>query len=224
MLLVETRTGATKLAPDGGYDTPNGILQTLLTRKPTFAVRTPTRSVPSPTDTPAPPNSLPTGAIVGIAIGCAVGVGLIICVWFIIGRRVRRRRDERRTQRRYSEMGHPHAYQPSIASQQPVLSPPISYSGYSFPVNSPPPAELEVHNGQRTNSVITGEPQEIGGTTLNDDSGSQNIKQIIRQTSEHIDIPTPSPTQSVSATASPEMEAAVRNFQPSPEFHASQWN
>ncbi|KAJ3528892.1 hypothetical protein NM208_g10000 [Fusarium decemcellulare] len=96
--------GAKLAAPKDGFDDGNKPLQDLLGRRPSIAERSPTRSIPSTTGTSPPSPSptgdsgsgLSTGAIVGIAIGGAVGLALILLVWFCIGRRVVRRREERR--------------------------------------------------------------------------------------------------------------------------------
>jgi hypothetical protein len=170
--------GATLLSPKSGYDTPNGGLQTLLTRKPTFEARSATRplstgptttasatTVPPPSSGPSP---LSTGAIVGIAIGSAVALGLIIFTWCVIGRRIRRRRQQRlqsqMTEPNYgaridspqSQMSAPY-YGPRIASPQSGQSRLGSAAGspgqpdYTGP--TVPPAELDV---QRATSASPG--------------------------------------------------------------------
>ncbi|KAF5009440.1 hypothetical protein FDECE_4321 [Fusarium decemcellulare] len=96
--------GAKLAAPKDGFDDGNKPLQDLLGRRPSIAERSPTRSIPSTTSTSLPSPSPTgdsgsgpsTGAIVGIAIGGAAGLALILLIWFCIGRRVVRRREERR--------------------------------------------------------------------------------------------------------------------------------
>lgn len=121
--------GATLLAPKSGYDTPNGGLQTLLTRKPTFVARSATRAVTTATSTPspAPPpessSSLSTGAIVGIAIASVVGLGFIlILAWCVIRRQRHRRRRRSEEQRQESFMSEPY-YGPSTVSPQSAQAP-----------------------------------------------------------------------------------------------------
>jgi hypothetical protein len=99
------KEGGAKLeAPKGGFDSGNKPLEDLLGRRPSIPERSPTRHIPSPTKsskpTPTPTHSpkpaLSTGAIVGVAIGGAAGLALILLVWYCIGKRVIRRRNERR--------------------------------------------------------------------------------------------------------------------------------
>lgn len=103
--------GATLRTPKAGYDQGDSILSTLLTRTPTF-MRTATRPtttstttapVPPPPPAPSPRRGLATGAIVGIAIGGAVALGLILWAWIVLGSRVQRRRRVRLEQRRQSQ-------------------------------------------------------------------------------------------------------------------------
>ncbi|KAK4119436.1 hypothetical protein N657DRAFT_581594 [Parathielavia appendiculata] len=165
--------GATVLSPEAGYDTPNGLLHTLLTRQPTFAARTPTRPVtstaPPPPDPPPPPRRLSTGAIVGIAIASATALVLIsIAVCVMIGYRIRRRR-LLQEQRRTSYLSEQTCVPGIIPSPQETGAPAVSepYSSYfglgstsqhsvqqsmggdpaqledTSPKVRPPPAELE---------------------------------------------------------------------------------
>ena len=134
--------GATLHAPKSGYDTPNGILQTLLTRTPTFAARAPTRTIPTPT---APPPSEPqggsaslsTGAIVGIVIGSVVGLlGLIILACWLIGRRRIRRRSDQQQLQQSPAMSEPYYYGPSS-----MVSPESMQDPFAAPAG--PPAQLD---------------------------------------------------------------------------------
>lgn len=111
--------GATLRAPKSGYDTPNGGLQTLLARTPTFAARSATRPV---TTVPATgSSSLSTGAIVGIAIGSAAGLALaIISGWCVISRHIRRQREEHRPEESLMSESY---YGPSTVSPESMQTP-----------------------------------------------------------------------------------------------------
>ncbi|XP_044715694.1 kelch motif domain-containing protein [Hirsutella rhossiliensis] len=90
--------GATRVGPKAGFDSGNKPLQDLLERRPSIPPRSPTRHVPGPTNssTPPPGPALSTGAIVGIAIGGAAGLVLVLFLWFLIGKMVAHRQEERR--------------------------------------------------------------------------------------------------------------------------------
>ncbi|KAF5578896.1 hypothetical protein FPANT_9822 [Fusarium pseudoanthophilum] len=98
--------GAKLVAPKDGFDEGNKPLQELLGRRPEIVERSPTRSIPSatgtstaspkPSRTNSPVSKLPTGAIVGIAIGGGAGLAIILLTWFCVGKKVNRRREERR--------------------------------------------------------------------------------------------------------------------------------
>lgn len=158
--------GATLLAPKGGFDSGNKPLQDLLGRRPSIAERSPTRQVtfetkpPTSTPTPDKGSSLSTGAIVGIAIGGAAGLALIMAVWFCIGRRVVRRREERRMSQMTQTQTQPLYYGGSPATQPSLVSPHTSVGYWGSSPTSPqmvtphqttpmPPSELpaEHHNG-----------------------------------------------------------------------------
>jgi len=149
--------GATMVSPKSGYDIPHGGLQTLLTRKPTFAVRTPSRAIPTstgpPTPSPSPPASssgaLSTGAIVGIVVG-AVALCLIIAVWCIIGRRVNRRREQRRQSRMF-QATHNYAHDGSI-----VVSPQMTQGPWG-PGSSPVTSAQQRHNAMHDPEVQAAE-------------------------------------------------------------------
>ncbi|KAB5530408.1 hypothetical protein GE09DRAFT_974348 [Coniochaeta sp. 2T2.1] len=146
--------GATLGGPKAGFDLGNKPLQDLLGRRPSFPQRSPTRQIPAPTNsstpTPTPTPTLPatpgpalsTGAIVGIAIGGAVALGLVLLVWFCIGRRTVRRRKERRqsqmTQTQPLHFGGSTAGPPSMVSAYTSARP---WETASRPV-SPPLATL----------------------------------------------------------------------------------
>lgn len=127
--------GATLLTPKNGFDTGNNTgtgLAALLARKPNFQTRTATRSIPctqSCPSTPATstatnsqaPHRLPTGAIVGIAIGGAAGLALVLCGWWLLAKRHHQRR--RQLDRR-SDMTHISAHHSSYnGAMSPTLSP-----------------------------------------------------------------------------------------------------
>ncbi|CAG7565984.1 unnamed protein product [Fusarium equiseti] len=157
--------GAKLAAPKDGFDEGNELLETLLGRRPEIAERTPTRSITSTTSTsPAKPSSissdhgskLSTGAIVGIAIGSAAGLGLLLLVWFCIGKKVNHRRREKRqssmTQNQYHFNGANMVNSPSTVSpfastgyggegSEPV-SPHRMSPRHSIPVPQVPPTEL----------------------------------------------------------------------------------
>ncbi|KAG5811542.1 hypothetical protein H9Q74_004638 [Fusarium xylarioides] len=129
--------GAKSVAPKDGFDEGNKPLQDLLGRRPDIAERSPTRSIPSttgtstaspkPTETNSPDSKLSTGAIVGIAIGGAAGLAIILLIWFCIGKKVNRRREERRqssmTQNQYPVNGGNLIHPPSTVS-------PLTSTGY----------------------------------------------------------------------------------------------
>jgi hypothetical protein len=147
--------GATQLSPTAGYDQGNSPgLDTLLKRKPTFT-RTPTRVVSTsgptntttPTSSPNPPssNKLSTGAIVGIAIGCAAAAVIILVVWFIIGRRLYKKRREANRQSQMTQQSSQY-----LGYRSPSMVTPQSPQGQwmSSPVSPQPavflpPTELE---------------------------------------------------------------------------------
>jgi hypothetical protein len=120
--------GATLEAPKAGFDSGNKPLEDLLQRRPSIAERSPTRKVSFPTAPPkatAPPDpgpALSTGAIVGIALGGAAALAIVIISWFCIGRRAVRRRKGRRqsqmTQVQPLSFGGSPQSQPSMASPQ----------------------------------------------------------------------------------------------------------
>jgi hypothetical protein len=158
--------GATLLSPKSGYDTPNGLLHSLLmSTPPTFAARTATRPVTtaSPTSVPPPPpesSSLSTGAIVGIVIGSVAALALIIFAAWFIRRRVRRQRQEQRQeQRRPSDVSTLY-YGPGYNNVSPQMvqgpltpgpSPPPLSPAAQLDDTSPtvPPAELDAQRSWR---------------------------------------------------------------------------
>lgn len=181
--------GAKLAAPKDGFDEGNKPLQDLLGRRPEIAERSPTRSIPSttatstalpkPTETNKPDSKLATGAIVGISIGGAAGLAILLLIWFCIGKKVNRRREERRqssmTQNQYQVNGGNLIHPPSTVS-------PLTSTGYwghasepvsphhmsphqSISISQVPPTELpaEQHgNGYGANEL----PQyEVGRKT-----------------------------------------------------------
>lgn len=160
--------GATLLTPKNGYDTGNNTgtgLAALLARKPNFQNRTATRSIPctqscttptsSPTATgsPHPSRRLSTGAIVGIAVGGAAGLALLLCGWWLLAKRHHERKREMNRQSDMTQIAaHPSSYNgamsPTVSpqSRQGAWSPgpPQGYYPYSQP-HSPvqlPPSEI----------------------------------------------------------------------------------
>ncbi|KFG82558.1 putative cell wall anchored protein [Metarhizium anisopliae] len=146
--------GATQTSPKGGFDPGNDPLQVLLGRKPTIPPRSPTREIASPTNTPSPtstptPTPVPSpglsgGAIAGIVIGSLAGVALLLSVWFIIGRRVVRRRKERRQSVMTQDA---RLYSVSSTAAPPSMTTSIEPSGYlasrwSRPGSPQEPSEL----------------------------------------------------------------------------------
>ncbi|KAM5383426.1 hypothetical protein ACJZ2D_002119 [Fusarium nematophilum] len=151
--------GATLEAPKAGFDSGNKPLEDLLGRRPSIPERSPTRKVSFPTESPsatatAAPESGPalsTGAIVGIAIGGAVFLGLVVAVWYCIGRRVVRRREERRQSQ--MTQAQPLYFVGSPATQASMVSPHTSVGYWGSSPTSPqmvtphqtspmPPSEL----------------------------------------------------------------------------------
>lgn len=164
--------GAKLVAPKDGFDEGNKPLEDLLGRRPEIAERSPTRSIPSATSTsPAKPlptssdhgSKLSTGAIVGIAIGGAAGLGLLLLVWFCIGKKVNQRRQERRqssmTQNQYQFNGANMVNPPSTVS--PLTS--TGHWGEGFePVS---PHHMSPHHSISVSQVIPTElPAEREGT------------------------------------------------------------
>ena len=146
---------ATQLSPTAGYDQGTSPeLDTLLKRKPTFT-RTPTRVVSTstptntstPTSTPNPPssNKLSTGAIVGIAIGCAAAAVIILVVWYIIGMRLFKKRKEAYRQSQMTEQSAMYlGYKtPSMATPQSPQGQWVPSPGSPPPPMGPPPTELD---------------------------------------------------------------------------------
>jgi hypothetical protein len=145
--------GATLLSPESGYDTPNGLLYSLLTRQPTFVARTATRPVTTATAVPPPPppssesSALSTGAIVGITIGSVAALALIIFAAWIIRRHVRRQRQEQRQeQRRPSDVSTLY-YGPGNMAVSPQMVqaplPPGPLPPGPLPPEPSPPAQLD---------------------------------------------------------------------------------
>jgi hypothetical protein len=207
--------GATQLSPKSGYDTPNGALQTLLARKPSFAARSPTRSIPTAgatstststttstttsTSTPTPSGPLSTGAIVGIAVGGAVVLGLAVFAWCVIGKRAARRREQRREQRWHSHVSQASHYVPSVTSPQMAHSSwsPGPHQHQHF--SGPPPAELDVPRGMSTSPTVVSELHVMGDLARED-------KNVMSNYGSSVDMGIPSPSQSPLGTVSPRHE------------------
>lgn len=187
--------GATLLAPKSGYDNPNGGLQTLLARKPTFAARSPTRSTTTSTAPPTPSPSggsstLSTGAIVGIVIGSIAGLlGLVILVCWLIGRRRVRRRSQQQPLPQSPPVTEPYYYYDpsSMVSPQsnqtpfapPAASPPAQLDAPS--VGAAPPAELD-DVGPRATPVEMGDvcsPSDVHVLTTPPAEGGDAISPIV---------------------------------------------
>ncbi|KAI1490646.1 hypothetical protein F5X96DRAFT_678949 [Biscogniauxia mediterranea] len=165
--------GATKRAPDGGFDQPD--LSVYLRRTFTAATRTPTRSIPGETGTPSGP-ALSSGAIAGIAVGSAAALMMVLvgCCWFI------RRHRRRYYQKQPGTPGSmPHTYTSDMGGDwTPYSSPshrtPVSpYEPSSFPRhpdNIPPipaqPVELD--------GVPREAPVEVPGSPHSTEGGNKN--------------------------------------------------
>jgi hypothetical protein len=198
--------GATLRTPKAGYDQGDSILSTLLRRTPTFT-RTATRPTTTSTTTaPVPPSppapsppapspgpSLATGAIVGIAIGGAVALGLILWAWIVLGSRVQRRRKERLEQRRqsqitYASYGH--------GASSPAMMSPQSQTGHwaAAPVSpqypAVPPTELP------SQSMMTAAPVGEMAHHTSDDKA-------VHVSPVGVPSPAPSPAPSPIGTTSP---------------------
>ncbi|KAH7203415.1 kelch repeat protein [Fusarium oxysporum] len=153
---------ATLKGPKDGFDSGNSLLQTLMARRPSIAQRTPTRQLTPPTNSPGPVSSgsgrLSTGAIVGIAIGSAVGLALVLLIWLYIGRRPSHSILS-------STVG-----APSIASPQESIGP---WGGSPQLVMHPSPSELPTQQDRDMN-VISELPQQRtddkGAVSPNSDS------------------------------------------------------
>lgn len=117
--------GATKTAPDGGFDSPD--LRVLMTRKARIEERTPTRSIPTSTGSPEQANPVSAGAIAGIAVAGAVAAltAVIGTVWFI--------RRRRRSQK--PDPHNPDGASPATTSWNPHT--PVTYSPDSPHPHSP---------------------------------------------------------------------------------------
>ncbi|KAI6764916.1 unnamed protein product [Fusarium graminearum] len=176
--------GAKVVSPKGGFDTGNKPLQDLFGRRPEIAERTPTRAIPSATGSPKataspsphPKSKLSVGAIVGIAVGGAAGLALVLLVWFYIGKRVIRRREARRhsamTQVHHGSYGGSVTGPPSAVSPQTwpgswtmgsePVSPQHATPHQAFSVSQVPPTELPTeHPGMHDVSEL---PQYPGGS------------------------------------------------------------
>jgi hypothetical protein len=143
--------GATQLTPRGGYDsgTPGTGLGALLARKGPTTTRSATRvvSTSSPTGTSSSNASgsshgLSKGAIAGTVIGALVGSALVAFGWFIISKRVHRRRQQRReSQTMQQQMGGYGVAPGYVVAPIPIASPANSAMAWV-----PPPAELSSGN------------------------------------------------------------------------------
>lgn len=166
--------GATLASPKGGFDPDNKPLQDLLGRRPSIASRSPTRQVTLPTNSTTPKPTQPPqpglsgGAIAGIVIGSIAGFAILLLAWFIMGRRIVRRRNERRqsmmeqSSRLYSVT--------SSTAEAPSMTMSVDASNYaasrlSRPQSSLlPPTELPSQpddNFQALNTVSEMPPQDI---------------------------------------------------------------
>ncbi|KAF7554856.1 hypothetical protein G7Z17_g2617 [Cylindrodendrum hubeiense] len=163
---------ATATAPEDGFDSGNTLLAILMTRKSSIPERTASRATSSATGSSVPEpetgskSKLSTGAIVGIAIGGAVVLAIIVYAWYLFGKGVVRRREQRRqsqmTQQTQQTQHTQHVQQahhsyyggstvgaPSVVSPQ---SPPAQWTTATSPGSpdlQPPvaPAELPADNG-----------------------------------------------------------------------------
>lgn len=175
--------GATKTAPSGGFDHPD--LTALMTRTASAGTRTATRDVSGATSTgdSEPGNTLPTGAIVGIAVGGAIvliGVGLAS---FCLIRKRRARRERIGSQQPISQTyDYHHPAHPSIASNQ-YSSGPWSPQSSSFSPSSP----NALASPQTARSYV-GPPVELPSGDMEDTRGSplgQTISSVEPKYDEH---------------------------------------
>jgi hypothetical protein len=156
-----SKGGATKTAPSGGFDHQD--LTALMTRTASAGTRTATRNVSGATATgdSDSDNKLPTGAIVGIAVGGAVVLIGVLLAGFCL---IRRRRSRRERVGSQQPMAQPYEYHhpahPSIASNQYSPGP---WSPQSASFNPSSPTGLTMH---QTAQSYTGPPVELpsGGT------------------------------------------------------------
>jgi hypothetical protein len=143
--------GATQLTPKGGYDSgiPGTGLGALLARKGPTTTRSATREVQtssptqsaSPTHTSSPSShGLSKGAIAGIAIAGVIALAVLAFVWFVLSKRIRRRREARRNSQMMQVSGYPggHGIAPGYAAT-PV---PVPYPSHNPGSWGPPPAEM----------------------------------------------------------------------------------
>ncbi|KAI9054094.1 hypothetical protein LZ554_001265 [Drepanopeziza brunnea f. sp. 'monogermtubi'] len=144
--------GATATAPAAGYE--NGDLSVYFAQKASFAVRTPTRTIPGTTSS-APPSTtakkLPTGAIVGIAVGGVILLLALLTAGCCFVRRHRRKNaPPPAAEVAYnSAPGYPHSPFSPHTPQTPYSDyghEPVTQH-YQLAANSPP-AELSGHSLQ----------------------------------------------------------------------------
>ncbi|RBR16688.1 uncharacterized protein FIESC28_06841 [Fusarium coffeatum] len=151
-----SKGGATKTAPSGGFD--HRDLTALMTRTASAGTRTATRNVSGATATgdSDSDNKLPTGAIVGIAVGGAVVLLGVLLAGFCLIRRRRARRERVGSQQPMAQpYDYHHPAHPSIASNQ--YSPgPWSPQSASFNPSSPTGLTM-----QQTAQSYTGPPVEL---------------------------------------------------------------
>ncbi|KHN96583.1 kelch repeat protein [Metarhizium album ARSEF 1941] len=144
---------ATQTSPKGGYDPTNTALRDLMGRRAATSTRAPTRT---PTPPPVPGPGLSGGAIAGIVIGSVAGVALLLFVWFLIGRRVVRRREERR-QSVATQDARLHSVRSTAAPPSMATSiEPSSYvaSRWSRPESPQEPSELPSQQDGRPRDVL----------------------------------------------------------------------
>ncbi|KAK4243275.1 hypothetical protein C7999DRAFT_18358 [Corynascus novoguineensis] len=176
--------GATLLSPRSGFDTPDGTIQSLITKKPTFAARSATRVVPTGTPVPIPSSDsspLSTGAIVGIAVGSAAAIGLLIIAWVVIGRHVLRKREE---QRRQSLVSEPYNFGPGFVSPESAQTPfgiaeaPATgrhRAGDDLTVSSPASEPQPERSSQQGSTNRTGPPAELEAQRTASQRGSVHL-------------------------------------------------
>ncbi|EKJ70717.1 hypothetical protein NXS19_011706 [Fusarium pseudograminearum] len=169
--------GATKTAPAGGFDHQD--LNALMTRTASAGTRTATRNVSGPTATgnPESGSKLPTGAIVGIAVGGAVVlIGVVLASFCLI--RKRRARPERigSQQPMDQDYNYHHPTHPSIISNQ-CSSGPWSPQSSSFNPSSP------FASPQAARSY-TGPPVELPSGNMEDTTRGSPLTQTVTTTLE----------------------------------------
>ena len=152
--------GATKTAPDKGFNNPD--LRVLMTRKANIPRRTPTRSIPTATATPETDKPLSTGAIAGIAVAGAIVLLAIITNLIYFLRRRRRQRQKNahlqfvsQTTTDWSpQITTSPTYTPNTAFPQPLSPPPPSTRTAAASSKRPPPEPRRTPRGNHPKLMV----------------------------------------------------------------------